>query len=98
MIKNIIYNICFKKGYFPDKSFNAWTKYEVDEDEDYYDLEVIFNKQFYKFPEKEMISIIVHEFIHCSFYQMHANGLLNDDEVIALNEMIDNYSTLYFVN
>lgn len=90
-------DINFKQGYLPDTSFNAWTRYEVDEEENLYNLDVIFNKHFYKFPGNKQMSIIIHELIHCAFYQMHANKLLSDEEVISLNEMIDNnYPTLYF--
>lgn len=91
--------IHFKSGYLPNASFSAWTKYEVDEEIDYYNLEVVFNKHFHNLPKEKQFSIIIHELVHCSFYQMHAEELLNDGEVIALNEMIDNnFPTLFFVD
>lgn len=90
-------NINFYKGFLSNKSFNAWTRYQLDEDYKNFKLDVIFNEHCFFYTEKEIISILVHELEHCAFYQMHANKLVTDEEVIMLNELIDDgYPTLHY--
>lgn len=90
-------DINFGRGYLPDERYNAWTRYEIDEDNNISTIEVILNKHTFKFMENKIISILIHELTHCSFYQLHADNFLSDEEVIFVNEFIDDYfPTLYF--